>query len=88
MEIQHGNGHHGGARIGCLRRMQHQRGPDSCPEMLGVGGNGQQGFCGDIEQQSVDGLLVLFDAQGHALAVDVAHLQDGHFIDAQAGRVG
>ncbi|CAG2161421.1 hypothetical protein LMG26411_08223 [Cupriavidus numazuensis] len=32
--------------------------------------------------------LALFDAQGHALTVDIGHLQRHHFAGAQAGAIG
>ena len=39
-------------------RVQHQRGTDARAQVLGIGRNRLQDFCGDVEQQSIDNDLV------------------------------
>ena len=39
--------------------MQHHGDADTCAEVFGIGGNGEQGFAGGLEQQMIDQRLVL-----------------------------
>ena len=55
---------HDAVHMGVMRQrrapgVQHERGADPSTEVLGVGGNGQQHFGGDVEQQGIHGGLVL-----------------------------